>query len=151
MTIQKLLKEKGLSRYKLCKISGIPWATFADIYSGKTQIEKCSAKTLSKLSKALDLSMEEVLMLEIEPADIDGTPTDKSYLEVDLPPSIQKAIKEYIIGEKENVLHLDCLWGELYGAINASQWDNSITLEQANYLRSKYLFADDSEEEEEND
>lgn len=128
-------------------MSGVPWATFADIYSGKTQIEKCSAKTLSKLSKALDLSMEEVLMLEIESINVDGSPKDKSYLEVDLPPSIQKAIKEYIIGEKEEVLHLDCLWGEVYGAINASQWDNSITLEQADYLRKKYLFADDSEEE----
>jgi len=147
MTIQKLLKEKGISRYRLCKMSGVPWATFADIYSGKTQIEKCSAKTLSKLSKALDLSMEEVLMLEIESINVDGSPKDKSYLEVDLPPSIQKAIKEYIIGEKEEVLHLDCLWGEVYGAINASQWDNSITLEQADYLRKKYLFADDSEEE----
>ena len=39
-----------------------------------------------------------------------------------------------------------CLGGELYGAINASQWDGSITLEQADFLRKKYLFGDSEED-----
>lgn len=43
-------------------------------------------------------------------------------------------------GLQKHVSHLDCLWGELYGSINASQWDHSITEEQADYLRKKYLF-----------
>ena len=34
MTIQQILREKGLSRYQLSKRSGIPWATLADICSG---------------------------------------------------------------------------------------------------------------------
>lgn len=146
MTIQDLLKEKELSRYKLSKMSGVPWATLADICSGKTKMEKCNVITLLNLSKALNLSVEELLTLKVEPDMYKGKPKDKTYLETDLPLSIQKAIEDYIEGEKENVLHLDCLWGELYGAINASQWDNSITTEQADYLRKKYLFGGEESE-----
>lgn len=46
MTIQQILREKGLSRYQLSKRSGIPWATLADICSGKTALTRCSAGTL---------------------------------------------------------------------------------------------------------
>lgn len=51
----------------------------------------------------------------------------------------QKAINEYVQGEKDQVSHLDCLWGEVYGSINACQWGGRITKEQADYLRKKYL------------
>lgn len=101
--------------------------------------------TISKLAKVLDMPMEEEILLKAEPEFTNGIPQEKNYLETDLPPSIQKAIDDFIKGEEENVLHLDCLWGELYGAINASQWDNSITLEQADYLRKKYLFGEEEE------
>jgi hypothetical protein len=69
----------------------------------------------------------------------DDQPTEKDDLETDLPPSIQKAIAEFLLGEKEQVLHLDCLSDELYGAINANLWGGCITEEQADYLRKKYL------------
>ena len=58
MTIQQVLREKGLSRYQLSKRSGIPWATLADICSGKTALTRCSAGTLGKLSAALDIPMD---------------------------------------------------------------------------------------------
>ena len=45
----------------------------------------------------------------------------------------------YIQGEKDKVSYMDCLWGELYSAINSNQWSNAITQEQADYLRAKYL------------
>lgn len=64
MTIGDLLEERGLSRYRLSKVSGIPWATLSDICSGKTKMNRCSAETLLKLSKALGISMEELLLLE---------------------------------------------------------------------------------------
>ena len=51
-----------------------------------------------------------------------------------------KALDEYIQGEKNHVSYMDCLWGELYGAINSNQWSNVITMEQADYLRAKYLY-----------
>lgn len=140
MTIQQVLREKNLSRYQLSKISGIPWATLADICSGKTALTRCSAGTLLKLSTALDIPMEQLLTMTAEhPQMSGGKPKDLSYLEKDLPASLEKALREYIQGEKEHVSYMDCLWGELYGAINSNQWSNAITKEQADYLREKYL------------
>ena len=107
MTIQQVLREKGLSRYQLSKRSGIPWATLADICSGKTALTRCSAGTLGKLSAALDIPMEELLTMTVEQRLApDGKPKDRSYLEKDLPASLQKALDEYIQGEKNTcVLH----------------------------------------------
>lgn len=59
---------------------------------------------------------------------------------------MQKAIDDYVEGEKANVRTLDCLWGELYGSINADFWSNVISEEQANYLRVKYLFGEEEVE-----
>ncbi len=70
----------------------------------------------------------------------DGKPLDKTYLETSLPESLQKTIEDYLKGEKEQVLHLDCLSDEIYGAINSNLWSGSITEEQAVYLREKYLY-----------
>lgn len=144
MTIMELLKEKGLSRYSLSKTSGVPWATLADICSGKTSLNRCSAETLSKLSKALNLSIEEILELETESpkSEKTGKPADKTYLETNLSPQLTKAIKDYEKGEQDNVSYLDCLWGELYGSINADLWAGCISEEQANYLRKKYLYGE---------
>lgn len=144
MTLQQILRDQNLSRYRLCKNCGIPWATLADICSGKTRLERCNAGTLAKLSGALGMSMEELLVLEPEPQQ--DRPADRHYLETGLPASVQKAIDDYLRGEQEQVLHLDCLSDELYGAINANLWGGAITEEQARYLRAKYLFADDQEE-----
>ena len=140
MTIQQVLREKGLSRYQLSKRSGVPWATLADICSGKTSLTRCNAGTLSKLAATLDIPMEQLLTMTVEQRQAtDGKPNDRSYLERDLPASLQKALDEYIQGEKDHVSYMDCLWGELYGAINSNQWSNAITQEQADYLRAKYL------------
>lgn len=148
MTIQQLLQNMQMSRYRLSKISGIPWATLADIYSGKTHLNRCGAGTLSKLSKTLGISIEELLALETEPEKntADGKPNIKTYLETGLSESVQKAIKDYLQGEKEQVLYLDCLWNELYGAINADLWAGLITEEQASYLRVKYLGTEGKED-----
>lgn len=140
MTVTELLKERGISRYKLSKDSGVPWTVLADICSGKTKFERCSEAILSKLSKTLGVTMEELLQLEQgKDTDGEGKPKDKGYLEAELPPSLKHSLDEYIEGEKNQVLYLDCLWGELYGSINACQWDGRITKEQADYLRGKYL------------
>ena len=140
MTIQQILREKNLSRYQLSKKSGVPWATLADISSGKTTLSRCSAGTLMKLSSTLDIPMEQLITLTVEkPQMHGGKPTDRTYLEKNLPASLDKALREYIQGEKDKVSYMDCLWGELYSAINSNQWSNAITQEQADYLREKYL------------
>ena len=66
LTIQQVLREKGLSRYQLSKRSGVPWATLADICSGKTSLTRCTAGTLSKLSATLDIPMEQLLTMTVE-------------------------------------------------------------------------------------
>ena len=102
MTIQQILREKNLSRYQLSKKSGVPWATLADICSGKTTLSRCSAGTLMKLSSTLDIPMEQLITLTVEkPQMHGGKPIDRSYLEKDLPASLDKALREYIQGEKK--------------------------------------------------
>lgn len=80
MTIQQILREKNLSRYQLSKKSGVPWATLADICSGKTTLSRCSAGTLMKLSSTLDIPMEQLITLTVEkPQMHGGKPTDRTY------------------------------------------------------------------------
>jgi len=148
MSIQEIIKEKGMSKYSLSKVSGVPWSTLSDICSGKTDLNRCSVKTLSKLSKVLEMPIEEIIELEIETKeDIDdGKPKDKSYLEKNLSETLEKTLRAYVQGEKEEVLHLDCLWNELYGSINADLWAGYITEEQADYLRKEYLYGDTQED-----
>lgn len=64
-----------------------------------------------------------------------------------MPAAIQKDIDAYLEGIRSQVTYLDCLWDELYGSINASQWGWEISKEQADYLRAKYLFEQEDEEE----
>ena len=70
--------------------------------------------------------------------------------EIDLPAAIQKDIDAYLEGIRTQSSVLDCLWDELYGSINASQWGWEITKEQADYLRQKYLFEPEDEENRKN-
>lgn len=144
MTINEILKEKGMSRYSLSKTSGIPWATLSDICSGKTSLTRCNAQTIQKLAAAFEMTIEEVLTLTIEPSkqQENGKPQDRSYLELNLSDHLQKAVGDYIQGEKDKVSYMDCLWGELYGSINADLWSGVISEEQANYLRAKYLYGE---------
>ena len=60
MQLTMLLDSRNLSTYRCAQISGIPYTTLLELIRGKTSIEKCSAETLYKLSKALNLSMEEL-------------------------------------------------------------------------------------------
>jgi len=147
MTINELLKEKGMSRYSLSKASGIPWATLSDICSGKTSLARCNAQTIQKLSTSFEMTIEDVLTLTAEPSECqeNGKPQDRSYLETNLSAHLQKAIDDYAQGEKDKISYMDCLWGELYGSINADLWAGVISEEQANYLRTKYLYGEEQE------
>ena len=59
--------------------------------------------------------MEQLITLTVEkPQMHGGKPTDRTYLEKNLPASLDKALREYIQGEKDKVSYMDCLWGELY-------------------------------------
>lgn len=66
MMINEIMANRNISKYRLSKNSGIPYTTLTDILSGKAQLEKCSAETVYKLSKALDVPMEELLAPSLE-------------------------------------------------------------------------------------
>ena len=61
MTIQQALRNKKISIYRLAKLSGVPYATVNDIVNCKTQLEKCSAETVYRLAKVLEITMEELV------------------------------------------------------------------------------------------
>ena len=69
MSINELLAEKKISKYRLWKESGVPQATISDICTGKTRIEKCSAETLYRIAKVLDVSMESLIAPAVQRAD----------------------------------------------------------------------------------
>ena len=51
MTINELLREEKISKYRLSRVSGVSYTTINDICTGKTRIEKCSAETIYKIAK----------------------------------------------------------------------------------------------------
>lgn len=69
MSINELLEQKKISKYRLWKESGVPQATISDICTGKTRIEKCSAETIYRIATVLDVSMESLIAPAIQSAD----------------------------------------------------------------------------------
>ena len=61
MHIRELINERNMSVYELSKKSNNPYTTLNDVVKGKTQLKRCSAETVYKLSKALHISMEELM------------------------------------------------------------------------------------------
>ena len=133
--IEDLLVKRGLTKYRLAVDAGVPHATLNDICSGKTKLEKCSAETVYKLAKALDVSMEVLTEDGILQAERERA------FEYGLPEYLQHDLDAYKDGLKSHSGLMDCLWGELYGSINMAEIsDGIITPEHADYLRKKYLF-----------
>lgn len=66
MIITEQLEKKNMTKYRLSKVSGVPHATINDICSGKASLDKCSAGTLYKISKALDITIEAMLESEMQ-------------------------------------------------------------------------------------
>lgn len=146
MDLQSLLDSKNMTKYRLSKISGIPKTTILDICSGKSSIERCTAKTVLKIAMALDCTMEEIMMLDSPNAynNETGLPNDKKYFECGLPVWLQTSLENMkkswnIIDSGNEDLHWDLYWCELNADINSAEVDNIISSEQAWYLREKYL------------
>ncbi len=61
MMVRELMEKKGITTYRLSKNSGIAYTTVNDICNDKVSLAKCNSETVYKLSKALNVSMEELL------------------------------------------------------------------------------------------
>lgn len=64
--LEAILKERNMSMYQCAKLSGIPYTTVSELVRGKTKIEKCSAETVYRLSKILNVSMEDIIKDSVE-------------------------------------------------------------------------------------
>ncbi len=58
--LKELLEERGISVYKLSKETGIAYSTINDIVIDKTDIKNVSSNMLYRLSKYLEMSMEQL-------------------------------------------------------------------------------------------
>ena len=59
--LDRILEERNMTIYQCAKLSGIPYTTLSEVVRGKTRIEKCSAETVYRLSKVLNVSMEDLM------------------------------------------------------------------------------------------
>ena len=143
MNLNIIIRQSGMTKYKVAKLSGVPHATLNDLCSGKSRIEKCSAETLYRIAKALNVSMEslvETVIIEKEEMQRVQIVRERSY-EYGLPEYLQHDLDAYKEALRNNSRLLDCFWGELYGSINMAEIsDGIITPEHADYLRKKYLW-----------
>ena len=69
MTLNEMLGQKNITKYRLWKESGVPQATISDICTGKTRIEKCSAETIYRIAKVLDVPMESLIAPAVRAVD----------------------------------------------------------------------------------
>lgn len=130
MTYLDLISYKHLSNYKISKEYHIPLTTLQDIASGKSSLLNCNGKTLLQLSRALDVSIEELLMLEPE--------EDLNHL----PLFLRESIKSLRKGERKNSSIIDCCYDELASSINAAEVEHLISHETAYRLRKRYFVYD---------
>ena len=143
MNLQSYLDQRNMTKYHLSKISGVPKTTIIDICSGKSDIEKCSARTVHQLAKALECTMEDIMAMSCARNE-DGLPKEKSYLECGLPEFLQESLRAMVeawrkVDSGERYLRWDCDFCNLQSDINSAEVNQMISAEQAWYLREKYL------------
>lgn len=127
MTFLDLLADKKTTVYALSIDSGVPKTTLADISSGKTDILECSGKTLLAISKALNVSIEELLSLEREePRTL-------------LPGFLLDSISEYRKAIRKDSTLIDCYSDQLNSSINVAEVEQLISKDMANRLRKRYF------------
>lgn len=61
MSLQTLIDARGISMYRLAKISGVSKTVIIDICSGKSSIENCTVKTVYSIATVLGCSVEDLL------------------------------------------------------------------------------------------
>ena len=66
MSINDLLQQKSMTKYRLSKASGVSFTTISEITTGKTKIKNCTGETLYKLAKALSVTVEDLLADSME-------------------------------------------------------------------------------------
>ena len=68
MIINELIKQKGMTKYRLAKESKVPHTTVLDICNGRTSVAKSNTLTTYRLAKALDVTVEDLIEYEARPS-----------------------------------------------------------------------------------
>lgn len=144
MDLQSYLDQNRITKYALSKKSGVPKTTIMDICAGRSEIERCSAKTVQQLARALGLSMEDVMGMSCAYDRKTGKPQEREYLECGLPPFLSDSIEAMKnawakLDRGERYLRWDCDYCSLQTDINNAEVNGIISPDQAWYLRKKYL------------
>lgn len=58
--LRSYIEHKDISPYKLSKKSGVPYSTLNDILNQRTKFEQCSAETVFRLARALNMPMDDL-------------------------------------------------------------------------------------------
>jgi len=66
MALNDLLEQKKMTKYKLSKVSGVPFTTISEITTGKSKLKNCTGETLYRLAKALDVTINSLLADDME-------------------------------------------------------------------------------------
>ena len=127
MTFKDLLAEKGLTVYRLSKISYLPKSTLNDIATGKVELLDCSGRTLQKISNCLNIKIEKLLELEPEEAT------------TVLPEFLNDSIDDYRKAERKRTTLIDCYSDQLNSSINVAEVESLISKETAQRLRKRYF------------
>lgn len=158
MSLQALLDSRGISKYRLSKMSGVSKTVVADICSGKSSLENCTAKTVYRIALVLDCTVEFLLMMSAK-SNIDNSAASDQ-CEVNISPvySSERNLKKYgidfyvekslendlfalIDGVNNNVSYIDCLRDELLSSVHASYNAGLLSVEQAEFIEQNFIFS----------
>lgn len=134
MNLRGLLYEKGLTVYRLSKMTSIPQATLFNIFNGQADINECRVKHVAKIAEAFNMSIEDILKLDPVPYN--------SFYEHNLTGSLKESIELLKTKNKKSSRYYDCYWCQANSDINVHEVEGIISHDQAEYLRNKYLWAD---------
>ena len=59
--VNSLLQENKMTKYRLSKLSSVPYTTINDICSGRADIKRCSVDTVYRIANVLGTTMEALL------------------------------------------------------------------------------------------
>lgn len=60
-SFKTILKDSGMTMYSLAKKTGLPYTTVNNLVNDRLDIKKCSAEAVSKMSKVLGVTMEQLV------------------------------------------------------------------------------------------
>ena len=117
MSLNEALAQKNITKYRLWKESGVPQATISDICTGKTNIEKCSAETIYRIAKVLDVSMESLIAPAVRSLDEERRRPSFEVFKSNVGHEVQELgqlnfLEKYLIGNE-----VETLWE--YNKLNA--------------------------------